>query len=138
MRNFLNLKIIISSTKKTKKLVVGILKKTCLKNCSGMLNTLLKHLLHLIFLSFILVTNRLNHEKSLLTRMSTLQSWLASILWDLMDSIFLISSWWFPINFLLNLHLGYFQANQEQVFSSLWTILLKISLCQVEEGHAER
>ena len=41
-----------------------------------------------------------------------------------MDITFLISSWEFPINFLFDLYLGYLQANQEQVPTSPWTILL--------------
>ena len=42
----------------------------------------------------------------MITLMPTLQWWLASIIQDLIDSIFLISSWEFLINFLLDLHLA--------------------------------
>ena len=86
---------------------------TILKNCISTLNTLLKHLLHLLFLSNVLVMNRLNH-KSPETPIPTLRGWLASVLQDLMESVFLISSWGFMKNFLLDLYLGCWQVNQEQ------------------------
>ena len=66
------------------------------KNGISTFNTLLYHSLRLLFLSFVLLTNRLNH-KFLVTPMSPQQSWLASILQYLMD-IFLISSWGFKEN----------------------------------------
>ena len=44
----------------------------------------------------------------------------------------------FPWDFLWDLHLGYLHANQEQVSSSPWTILLLTSPFKLKQGYAGR
>ena len=55
--------------------------------------------------------SQFNHDKSPVTLIPSLQYWLILIPQDLMNNNFLIYSWGLLINFSLDLHLGYLQAD---------------------------
>ena len=70
-------------------------------------------------LVFVLVKYRLIYDNSPVAPMPALQLLHATILHDFMNSFFFIIYllWGFSLNFQLDLHVDYLQANQERVTS---------------------